>query len=71
MTYKLSGPTGQMEMEKGAIGSHRSNGDKERCCRVPQVRWRWRKVPLGPIGRMEMEKGVVGPHKSDRERVHK
>jgi hypothetical protein len=27
MTRKPSGPTGQMEMEKGAVGSHKSDGE--------------------------------------------
>ena len=27
MTRKLSGPTGRMEMEKGAVGSHKSDGE--------------------------------------------
>jgi hypothetical protein len=77
VTLKSSGPIGQMEMEKGpigtrdmqAVGSHRSDGYEERShgytwytsCRVPQVGWRWRKVPQvhvtrkssGPTGQME------------------
>jgi hypothetical protein len=40
VTRKPSGPTDRMEMEKGAIESHRSDGDGERCHRVPQVGWR-------------------------------
>ena len=59
-------------MEKGsisdtqAVGSHRSDGDGERCRRVPQVGHVTRK-PSGPTDRIEMEKGTIGSHKSDGE----
>jgi hypothetical protein len=46
VTHKPSGPTDLMEMEKGptttrdtqAVGSHRSDGDGERCHWVPHIR---------------------------------
>jgi hypothetical protein len=45
-----------------AIGSHRSDGDGERCYRVPQVGWKGPQAQvthklLGHTGRMEIEKG--------------
>jgi hypothetical protein len=61
----LSGPTSQTR-DIQAVGSHRSDGDGERCCRVPQVGHMICK-PSGPTSQMEMEKGVVGSHKSDGE----
>jgi hypothetical protein len=70
VTHKLSSPTGRME--KGStsdtqdVKSHGSDGDRERCYRVPQVRHVTCKSSC-PIGWMEKEKGVVGSHKSDGE----
>jgi hypothetical protein len=68
----LSSPIGRTEMEKGAVGYHKSYGEgftrtsDTQADRVPQVGWRWRKAPQvhmtrnlsGPIGRMK--KGPIG-----------
>jgi hypothetical protein len=67
MTRKPLGPIGQMEKgstsDTQAVGSHRSDGDGERCCQVPQVGWGWRKVPSGPTNRMEKGPQAQVTHK--------
>jgi hypothetical protein len=52
-----------MEMEKGAIGSHKSN-TWYTSRRVPQVGWRWRKVLSGPTSRTH-DMQAIGSHRSD------
>jgi len=67
---KPLGPTNRMEKgsmsDTQGVGSHRSDGDRERCHRVQHDRHMTHK-PSGPTGQMEMEKGAVGSHKSDGE----
>ena len=58
MTRKPSGPIGQMEMEKGPIGTRELLGPTGRM--VPLVHMT--RKPSGPTGRMEMENGPTGTH---------
>jgi hypothetical protein len=60
VTRKPSGPTGQMEMEKGPTlcVTRKLSGPKGRMEKVPQVTHKL----SDPMGWMEMEKAPIGTH---------
>ena len=63
MTRKLSGPIGWMEIEKGATGSHKSDGEGSISTSDTQAIGSHRSDgdgSLGPIGWMEMENSPTG-----------
>jgi hypothetical protein len=66
MTHKLSSPIGRMEMEKGVVGSHRSDRDGERYHSTSQMKKGPQAQvtckPSDPTSQMEMEKGPTGTH---------
>ena len=80
MTCKPSGPTGRTEMEKGLVGSHKSDGEGSTSTSDMQAIGSYRLngdqkgpigtvtlKPSGPTDWMEMEKGAVGSHGLDRD----
>ena len=71
MTCKSSSPIGRMEMEKGAIGFHRSDGEGSTSTSDTQAIGSHRsdgdgerRHSSGPIGRME--KGPTGTHRMEK-----